>query len=126
MTNIILWVIAGGAAGWIGYTFLKLNEKRGLLLSIAIGMFGGFLGGRLVAPMIGAEIGPVLAESVQRRGVPALSGRDDPGIASLGGVAGKAISGGGRRGGGHSVLIYNSRTAEHHFRNPHGAPTWTP
>jgi uncharacterized membrane protein YeaQ/YmgE (transglycosylase-associated protein family) len=56
MTNIILWVIAGGAAGWIGYSFMKLNEKRGVLLSIVIGMFGGFLGGRLVAPMIGAGV----------------------------------------------------------------------
>ena len=54
MTNVILWVVAGGAAGWIGYSFMKLNEKRGVVLSIVIGMFGGFLGGKLVAPMIGA------------------------------------------------------------------------
>lgn len=54
MTEIILWAIAGGAAGWIGYSFLKLNEERGLGVSIAIGMCGGFLGGKLVAPMIGA------------------------------------------------------------------------
>lgn len=53
MTNIILWVIAGGAAGWIGYAFMNLNEKRGVMLSIVIGMFGGFLGGKLVAPLIG-------------------------------------------------------------------------
>ncbi|HZM47202.1 MAG TPA: hypothetical protein VFC14_20455 [Burkholderiales bacterium] len=56
MTNIILWVIAGGAAGWIGYSFMKLNEKRGLIISIVIGMCGGYFGGKLVAPMIGAGV----------------------------------------------------------------------
>ena len=54
MTNVILWVIAGGAAGWIGYSFMKLNEKRGVMLSIAIGMFGGFLGGKHLAPILDA------------------------------------------------------------------------
>jgi len=54
MTNVILWVIAGGAAGWIGYSFMKLNEDRGLVTSIVIGMVGGFLGGKLVAPIISA------------------------------------------------------------------------
>ena len=54
MMNIILWIIAGGAAGWIGYSFMNLNENRGLTVSIVLGMFGGFLGGKLLAPLIGA------------------------------------------------------------------------
>jgi uncharacterized membrane protein YeaQ/YmgE (transglycosylase-associated protein family) len=54
MMNIILWAIIGGAAGWISYTYMKLNEERGLTISIVIGMFGGFLGGKHVAPIIGA------------------------------------------------------------------------
>ena len=54
MTNIILWALAGGAAGWIGYSYLRLNEERGPTVSIIIGMFGGFLGGDLLAPMFGA------------------------------------------------------------------------
>jgi uncharacterized membrane protein YeaQ/YmgE (transglycosylase-associated protein family) len=54
MTNIILWAIAGGVAGWIGYSFMNLNEKRGLPISIMIGMVAGFFGGKLLAPMIGA------------------------------------------------------------------------
>ena len=52
--NSILWAIAGGAAGWIGYSFMNLNEERSLVTSIALGMFGGFLGGKLVAPMFDA------------------------------------------------------------------------
>lgn len=54
MTNIILWGLAGGTAGWIGYSFLKWNEGRGLATSIVIGMFGGLLGGKLLSPMIGS------------------------------------------------------------------------
>lgn len=32
---------------------MKLNEERGLTVSIIIGMFGGFFGGKMVAPMFG-------------------------------------------------------------------------
>ena len=55
MLNIILWVIAGGVAGWLSCSFMSLKEKRSLTTSIALGMFGGFLGGKLVAPMFGGE-----------------------------------------------------------------------
>ena len=54
MMNIILWVIAGGAAGWVGYTYINLNEKRGLTVSLVIGMLGGYFGGKIIAPMLGA------------------------------------------------------------------------
>lgn len=53
MANIVMWALAGGIAGWVGYSYMKLNEKRGMTVSIVIGMFGGFLGGELLAPMFG-------------------------------------------------------------------------
>jgi uncharacterized membrane protein YeaQ/YmgE (transglycosylase-associated protein family) len=50
--NIALWVLAGG---WIGYMHFKANEdERGRLTSILIGMAGGFFGGNVLAPMLGA------------------------------------------------------------------------
>ena len=52
--NIAMWVVAGGIAGWMGYTLLKLNEDRGLIISIIIGVVGGFFGGNVLAPMLGA------------------------------------------------------------------------
>ena len=52
--NIAMWVLAGGVAGWMGYTILKLNEDRGLIISIIIGAVGGFFGGNVLAPMLGA------------------------------------------------------------------------
>lgn len=52
--NIAMWVVAGGIVGWIGYAILKANEERGMIISIIIGVVGGFFGGNVVAPMLGA------------------------------------------------------------------------
>jgi len=49
--NIVIWMLAGSIVGWIGYSFLDYNEQRGLKVSIMIGIAGGFIGGKLVAPM---------------------------------------------------------------------------
>ena len=50
--NITMWVLAGGVLGWIGYARLKANEERGMVISILIGMVGGFFGGKVLAPML--------------------------------------------------------------------------
>jgi len=52
--NVMIWLFAGGVAGWVGYSYLKFNEDRGLMISIVIGVTGGFLGGNVLAPMFGA------------------------------------------------------------------------
>jgi uncharacterized membrane protein YeaQ/YmgE (transglycosylase-associated protein family) len=52
--NIAMWVLAGGVLGWVGFAFLKVNEERGLVISVIIGMMGGFFGGNVLAPMLGA------------------------------------------------------------------------
>ena len=52
--NIPMWILAGGILGWIGYAILKANEERGMIMSIVIGAVGGFFGGNVVAPMLGA------------------------------------------------------------------------
>ncbi len=54
--NIAIWVMAGAILGWIGYAVLKANEDRGMILSIIIGVVGGFLGGNVLAPMLGAAM----------------------------------------------------------------------
>ena len=56
MSNLLLWGLAGGIAGWIGYAFMKFNKDRGLLTSILIGLLGGYLGGSFLAPMFGAGV----------------------------------------------------------------------
>lgn len=52
--NIAMWVLAGGVLGWLAFVHLRINERRGLVISIIIGVVGGFLGGNVLAPMLGA------------------------------------------------------------------------
>lgn len=52
--NILMWVLAGAMLGWIGFTILRANEDRGMVISIVIGAVGGLFGGNVLAPMLGA------------------------------------------------------------------------
>jgi uncharacterized membrane protein YeaQ/YmgE (transglycosylase-associated protein family) len=52
--NIMVWILAGGVAGWAGYTYMRFNQGRGMIVSIIIGAAGGFFGGNVLAPMFGA------------------------------------------------------------------------
>jgi uncharacterized membrane protein YeaQ/YmgE (transglycosylase-associated protein family) len=56
--NIVVWILAGGALGWAGCSFLGFNEARGTAVSIVIGALGGFIGGKLVAPLFTAAALP--------------------------------------------------------------------
>ena len=53
--NITTWILAGAAIGWIGFCYLRFNPKRGLVVSIIIGMAGGLIGGALLAPLLGVN-----------------------------------------------------------------------
>jgi uncharacterized membrane protein YeaQ/YmgE (transglycosylase-associated protein family) len=52
--NIAMWVLAGGLLGWAGYAYMGANKQRGMIFSIIIGIVGGFFGGNVLAPMLGA------------------------------------------------------------------------
>ena len=52
--NIAMWMLAGAALGWIGFTYLRFNEARGMIVSVVIGAIGGVVGGNIVAPMFTA------------------------------------------------------------------------
>jgi len=51
MMNIVMWMLAGAILGWIGFSYMRFNEERGLLVSAIIGAVGGLIGGQLIAPM---------------------------------------------------------------------------
>lgn len=51
--NFIIWLIVGGLIGWIASIIMKTNAQQGLFLNIVVGIVGAFLGGWLLAPMLG-------------------------------------------------------------------------
>jgi uncharacterized membrane protein YeaQ/YmgE (transglycosylase-associated protein family) len=51
--ELVLWIAAGAALGWLAIAKLGYNEQRGMLVSLIIGAVGGVLGGKMVAPMFG-------------------------------------------------------------------------
>ena len=50
--NLLVWALAGGTIGWVGFTLLNFNEERGVLISMLIGAVGGIFGGQVLAPML--------------------------------------------------------------------------
>ena len=54
--NIMIWIVAGAAAGWIACRMLHLNLTRGVVLSAIIGAAGAVVGGHLLAPIFGATV----------------------------------------------------------------------
>ena len=51
--NLPLWIIAGGALGWLLRSKRSVGATRGVV-SVLVGAVGGFLGGNVLAPMLGA------------------------------------------------------------------------
>src|SRR5687768_15125148 len=56
MMNVIMWLTAGGALGWIAYSMLDMNEGRGLIVSTLIGAFAALFGGNVLAPVFAAPL----------------------------------------------------------------------
>ena len=56
--NILLWVLCGGAIGWISFAVFHANARRDMLTSVVIGACGGLVGGMTLAPMLGAVMAP--------------------------------------------------------------------
>lgn len=52
--NIIIWLIVGGIIGWLASIIMKRDGQQGILLNVVVGIVGSFLGGYLLAPMLGS------------------------------------------------------------------------
>lgn len=53
--NVVLWLLAGAAVGWLGYSAFHLNLARGLVVSAIIGVGGAFFGGHVIAPLVASS-----------------------------------------------------------------------
>lgn len=49
--NILLWIIFGGAAGWVASLIVGTEESMGLLANIIVGIIGAFIGGLLAGSL---------------------------------------------------------------------------
>jgi uncharacterized membrane protein YeaQ/YmgE (transglycosylase-associated protein family) len=51
--NIIVWLIVGGLVGWVASMVMRTDARQGILMNIVVGIFGAFLGGWLISPLVG-------------------------------------------------------------------------
>lgn len=51
--NFILWLIVGGLVGWVASMIMGTNDQQGKFLNIIVGVVGAFLGGLVLAPLVG-------------------------------------------------------------------------
>ncbi|MGI5899949.1 MAG: GlsB/YeaQ/YmgE family stress response membrane protein [Christensenellales bacterium] len=49
--NFFLWAVLGGFAGWIASKIMGKSRKMGLVLNIAVGVAGAFIGGWIAGKM---------------------------------------------------------------------------
>ena len=52
--GFILWLIIGGAVGWLASLIMKRDASQGITLNVVVGIIGAMLGGWLVGPVVGA------------------------------------------------------------------------
>lgn len=51
--GVILWLIIGGIVGWLASLIMKTDAQQGILGNVLVGILGAFVGGHLIAPMMG-------------------------------------------------------------------------
>ena len=57
MLSFIIWLIVGGIIGWLASLIMKTDAHQGILLNVVVGIIGAFIGGWLIAPLIGGSTG---------------------------------------------------------------------
>jgi uncharacterized membrane protein YeaQ/YmgE (transglycosylase-associated protein family) len=53
MLDFFAWVILGALLGWIASLIMGLDEHKGMLLNVVVGIVGAFLAGLLLSPWLG-------------------------------------------------------------------------
>ena len=51
--NLLIWLVVGGLIGWAASKIMRTDASQGVILNIVVGIVGAFLGGWLLAPMLG-------------------------------------------------------------------------
>jgi len=48
MINLIIWLVAGAAVGWVASMVMRTNAQQGAILNIVVGIVGAMIGGYLI------------------------------------------------------------------------------
>ncbi|MBS1149868.1 MAG: GlsB/YeaQ/YmgE family stress response rane protein [Myxococcaceae bacterium] len=51
--GIILWIVIGALAGWVGSMIMGTNARQGALMNVIVGVIGAVLGGFLTRSLFG-------------------------------------------------------------------------
>ncbi len=51
--NFIIWLVVGGLIGWVASMIMRTDAQQGIILNVVVGIVGAFLGGFLLAPLLG-------------------------------------------------------------------------
>ena len=54
MLNVIVWLVIGGALGWLASQIMKTDNQQGILLNVVVGIEAAILAGWQVSPLLGA------------------------------------------------------------------------
>ena len=55
--GIILWIVVGALAGWVGSMIMGTNAKQGSILNIVVGIVGAVIGGFVTRTVFGDSAG---------------------------------------------------------------------
>ena len=53
--SFFVWLILGGVIGYLGSLIMRSDPDRGAVMSVAAGILGALLAGRLLAPFTGGS-----------------------------------------------------------------------
>jgi uncharacterized membrane protein YeaQ/YmgE (transglycosylase-associated protein family) len=54
MINVIMWLVVGGAIGWLASLVMKTDSQQGILLNVVVGIVGSVVAGWVISPLLGA------------------------------------------------------------------------
>ena len=53
--SLIIWLVIGGIIGWLASIVMKTDAQQGIILNVVVGIVGSWIGGWLIAPVIGGS-----------------------------------------------------------------------
>ncbi len=55
--GILLWIVVGALAGWVGSMIMGTNAKQGSIMNIVVGIIGAVIGGFITRTVFGDSAG---------------------------------------------------------------------